>query len=487
VPESTDIFISYAHADDEVPEGARTGWVTTLVVELKKILRRKLGGSGAAVWMDHQLAGDENVSDELRARLRESRTLVLVMSPGYLKSQWCQRELANFLREAGGRGVRPRVFLVEIEPIERDSWPRGLQDLELTPVRFWEKTLERPEPYLVGYPNPPRSGSSVYWKNLNELAHWIAGRLGADAAAPGGRKRVVVIAEATDDLDEQRESVTALLRQHEFEAVPLRAYPRDTEAAYLDAVRRDLRDAALFVQLLGRWEGKALEDGGASIVALQAREALAAHRERGLAVLQWREGGLDPLLAKSEAHRVLLQGPFVQASGFEQFRREVLRALKVEVAAAPAPAPAAVPIPNGGFSVFVKADDVDTDLAGAACESLKGLDVVPVPSASNGHIPFPRALERQLDTISRCDGVLFVYGESSLGWLTAQVGYASRVMGLRPDHVWGAVLDAPAPGRPKVPFVSPHLLNLDCRNGFDPAKIGQFVQVLRERGGRPRA
>ena len=36
-----DIFISYAHADDEIPAGAKNGWVTTLVAELNKVLRRK--------------------------------------------------------------------------------------------------------------------------------------------------------------------------------------------------------------------------------------------------------------------------------------------------------------------------------------------------------------------------------------------------------------------------------------------------------------
>jgi hypothetical protein len=102
MPNGTDIFVSYAHADDEVPQGAKSGWVTTLVEELRKILRRKLGGGGAQLWMDHQLAANENVSRELLAKLRASRTLVLVMSPGYQKSDWCQRELANHLLAAVG-------------------------------------------------------------------------------------------------------------------------------------------------------------------------------------------------------------------------------------------------------------------------------------------------------------------------------------------------------------------------------------------------
>src|SRR6185436_9294209 len=111
---SHDIFISYAHADDEVPLGAVSGWVTTLVDELKKVLRRKLGGAGADIWMDHQLAGNQRVSEALLARLRGSRTLLLVMSPGYQASPWCQRELVNFLTAADSRKSSDAVFVIEV-------------------------------------------------------------------------------------------------------------------------------------------------------------------------------------------------------------------------------------------------------------------------------------------------------------------------------------------------------------------------------------
>ncbi len=60
-----DVFISYGHADDEVPYGAKFGWVTTFVEELKKRLRSKLGGSGARIWMDYQLAANDQVTETL--------------------------------------------------------------------------------------------------------------------------------------------------------------------------------------------------------------------------------------------------------------------------------------------------------------------------------------------------------------------------------------------------------------------------------------
>jgi hypothetical protein len=480
-PGALDVFISYAHADDDVPAVARVGWVTALVGELRKILRRKLGGNGAAIWMDHQLAAHENVSVELLDKLRRSRVLLLVMSPGYQRSPWTQRELANFLLGAGAAHDKRAVFVVEIEPIDRETWPRALRDLELTPVRFWDRGSEDGVPALLGYPVPPSDGASPYWTTLNELAHRIAACLAAKPA-PRDAGRLVLVAETTDDLDEQREAVTALLRQHRFEPVPVRGYPRDTEAAYLDALRADLRQASLFVQLLGRYEGKRLPDGITFAVAIQAREALAASGERGLRLMQWRDPACDLAQVASAGHRELLSGPHVRALGFEQFRLDVLRELSAPGGpAAAAPAPTAA----GGPSIFVEADAVDGDLAAAVCDSLRALDVAPVLSPpAEGPGAFARALPQRREAIRRCRGVLFVYGRAKLSWLSAAFSYVGQAMGLGGDAIWGAVLDGPPDRDGKLPFRNKHLVTLDCREGFDPAKLTAFLAALGLGGAR---
>jgi hypothetical protein len=486
VRDTWDVFVSYAHADDEVPEGARAGWVTTLVTELSKILRRKLGGSGAQIWMDHQLAADQNVTQELLAKLRASRTFVLVMSPGYQQSRWTQRELANFLLSSQMGGPNKNVFIVEIEPIERTAWPRGLRDLELTPVRFWHRGFEDAVPELLGYPLPPVNGASPYWRNLTQLAHWIADRLKDKQPQHATQSPIVLVAEATDDLDQQRTSLVSLLEQHQFEAVPVSGYPRDTEAAFRKALLADLRDAALFVQLLGPYQGKALSEGGTP-VEIQARLAIAAHEERALRILQWRDPALDLQRVSSGAHRALLAGPFVHASGFEQFRQAILHALD---AAPPTEAPVhpVAHLAGGPLRILVDADPVDEQLAAAACDSLKSqnVDAVPwQPAASAGS--FVEALEQQGETVRHCDGVLFVYGRTTLSWLNAQFAYTARTMGLGGAHVWGAVLDGPPASEGKVPFRSRHLLNLDCREGFDPAALTPLLTALRPRAEHVRA
>jgi hypothetical protein len=82
-----DVFISYAHADDKIPHGATSGWVTTFVDQLKGRLGFKLGVSEPRIWMDWQLAANDQVTETLLDTIRRSRTLVLFMSRGYSRSE----------------------------------------------------------------------------------------------------------------------------------------------------------------------------------------------------------------------------------------------------------------------------------------------------------------------------------------------------------------------------------------------------------------
>src|SRR5271166_3762216 len=48
-----DVFVSYAHIDDEPLVGAQRGWVTTLINNLEIVVRQKLGAKDLTIWMDH--------------------------------------------------------------------------------------------------------------------------------------------------------------------------------------------------------------------------------------------------------------------------------------------------------------------------------------------------------------------------------------------------------------------------------------------------
>jgi hypothetical protein len=85
-----DVFISYAHVDNEPLVGVTEGWVTTLVRNLETVLRQKLGDREhrLSIWMDHELAGNRPFGDDIVAALERTATLLVIASPGYITSEW---------------------------------------------------------------------------------------------------------------------------------------------------------------------------------------------------------------------------------------------------------------------------------------------------------------------------------------------------------------------------------------------------------------
>src|SRR5262249_14719760 len=93
-----DMFVSYAHVDDFSPPNIPDGWVTTLVKYLRARVRARLGRSEKVeIWIDQRLRGNDEVVPEILYSLRNSATLLIVLSPGYIASRWCADELAAFL------------------------------------------------------------------------------------------------------------------------------------------------------------------------------------------------------------------------------------------------------------------------------------------------------------------------------------------------------------------------------------------------------
>ncbi len=482
--EVIDLFVSYAHCDNETPRGADAGWVSTLVDELQKMLRRKLGGAGARIWRDGELAPQMPVTEELLRRVSRSRTMLLVLSPGYCQSPWCQRELATFAARAAAQGRTRNLFAVEIEPVPRDRWPAPLASL--TPMRFWSLAGQPAVPRLRGFPQP-RSDEDAYWDGVNTLAHLIAERLLAAPAAGEHPRPAIVLAEATDDLEDRRQALLATLAPRgDIVVLPARPYPRDNGPDFMAAADSDLSHAQLFVQLLGPHRGRLAPGSEHSFVALQAEAA----RRRGVPMLQWRAPELVLDEVGDLGYRALLAGEGVTSRGFESFRRELL--LAIDRLVTPPAAPAAVrtleavtvPAARGasaveGLSLYLQATPEDREAADEVADRLAhlGATVLLSPDPAPGQ-SFEQGLASQEEALRQCQGVLLVYGRSPPRAVEAAFMFARRIFGLRRSDVWSAVLDLPPAEKPRVPLRSPNLLDIDCRQGFDPARLEAFFAAL---------
>ena len=176
-----DVFVSYAHADNEIPLGSSAdyGWVTALATNLGQGYRKRL-------FIDHQLKPGDAFSDDLLAKVEKSALLVLLLSQNYIDSEWCGKELDHFVRTRGDDPEKPTdVFVVELAPFDTfDGVPANIHLLRkrLIHAQFWYKPPDSPSPLRAGYPIPKDSEQQSrerYWRALNELKDAIDSRLRA--------------------------------------------------------------------------------------------------------------------------------------------------------------------------------------------------------------------------------------------------------------------------------------------------------------------
>lgn len=463
-----DTFVSYAHLDDQPGAPAPIGWVTTLVGELRKIVQRKVGSGNVDIWMDYRLTGNDGLTGQLLDAVQRSATLLIVMSPSYAASDWCRRERNGFLEAAASKVGEGRVFVVQFDRVDAGQMPSELKDL--LGYGFWELE-ENGNTRQFGVPGL-RLDDTQYFQVLNDLGNQLSAKLKSfGPARPATRSspiatRPVLVAEVTDDLDPKRDELMRALAQAGATVRPSRLYPRDDVGAFRDAVNADLNGAALFVQLLSALPGRKPVDLPQGFTGLQAELASAA----GVEVMQWRSRDVACDSVKDPAHRALLEGQTVRATGFEEFTQAVIEKLS-----APPKTPAP---PRPSKFVFVSRDALDRGLADDIARELVqfGLDV-----------SFPGAMRNPEDArldlegnLRDCDGVVIVYGATSVLWARQQVRQARKVLSQRDKAASVfALLDGPPTQKDGLDMLLPSLTTIECRAGFDPAKLRPIVEQLR--------
>ncbi len=331
-----DIFVSYAHVDNEPYPGVEEGWVSTLVNGVKIVLAQKLGRSeGYSLWKDYLLSSHTPLTPEIIQTVKSSATMTLVLSPGYLASPWCLKELEAF-REAVGQRQRAnsRVFIVERDRIDESERPAEFQDVR--GYRFWLPEKEAKHPRILGdpIPNPHDPAHLPYYDQLRDLSCDLAEELKRLKSLPEpavsepqvqepDTRPAVFLAEVTDDLLQQRDEVRRYLDQAGIRTLPQGFLYLSQPDDFEQAVDRDLKDCKLFVQLLSDIGGRK-PPGRPTYSRIQYERALKA----GIPILQWRSPALNLDVVTDADQFALLTGDQVFVGNLEAFQHElVMRAL----------------------------------------------------------------------------------------------------------------------------------------------------------------
>jgi len=432
-----DIFISYAHIDNQpLAEGLR-GWVESLHERLKIRLGQLLGEE-ASIWRDRKLQGNDVFAETLVEKISGVAILVSVLSPRYVRSEWCLRELEEFCRRAGADG-RPApanrlpVFKVVKTFVPLPEHPRQLQGV--LGYEFFEYDSERGRAREFS-PEVVPQRDIRYWEKLDDLAYDIkqlieAMQAPAEGAGGGadGPARTVYLAETTSDLAAQRDQVKRELQQHGHLVLPDRELPLDGPALR-EAVLECLSRSHFSVHLIGSRYGIVPEGEEKSVAHIQAE--LAAARGADFLRLVWMPVGL---CSQEERQQRLIDAFLLgqQAQKGTEVLQTKLEDLKVVVheAAARGPEP-----PEGegrdaggglGVSLYLVCDREDLEAADELAAYLfeQGVDVI-LPATEGDEA---QTYEDHKANLMECDAVLIYYGRAGELWLRMKLRELQKVAG----------------------------------------------------------
>ena len=128
------LFISYAHIDNLPLTREQQGWVSRFHVALDAMLSMRIGGP-ARIWRDQKLAGNDIFADEILAQFSKTALLISVLTPRYVASDWCAREVREFCKAAeqsGGVVVDRKLRVIKVikTPVDDDHLlPEVLRDV----------------------------------------------------------------------------------------------------------------------------------------------------------------------------------------------------------------------------------------------------------------------------------------------------------------------------------------------------------------------
>ena len=487
----SDAFISYAHLDNvELIEG-RKGWVANLHRALE-IRVGQLLGKQPQIWRDPELQGNDLFADTLIERLQRVATLVSVVSPRYVKSDWARKELSEFWKAAEKQGgvrfqEKGRIFKVLKTPV-----PLEMQSAELRSVLGYEFFKIDPETGRVREldevfgPEAQRE----FWIRLDDLAHDICGVLELmevpAEAAPSDtaeEKKPVYVAETTRDLGEQREAIKRDLEQHGHPVLPTRPLPL-FKPDLVEAVREDLARSAMSIHLVGKSYSLVPEGGIESLVEIQNEIAIERGEQGAFSRLVWIPHGLQiederqkKVIEQLRMDPRLQKGADLMETFLEDLKtvyQERLKRVREPVKETSIPAAAG----DDHVQIVLIYDQRDSGAAALWGDFLFEQRFEVMHPVFEGDEAEVREYHEQ--NLCVCDGALIFYGAANEMWLRRKLRELQKSAGYgrtKPMPVTAISLLAPRTAE-KERFRTHEAMVIPQLDGFSPEPLRPFISRL---------
>jgi hypothetical protein len=481
-----EIFLSYAHADDEFPryqsrdwEGAR-GWVECFYHALRKRVQQLRRGT--EIWRDGDggIRGASALTPAIERGIANARVFVAVCSPAYAASEWCERELHLFESAAASRfgglrvGTMLRVLKINKLPVTGGSFVTRIPELaDNVGYPFFRTADGAPleyEPLLAGEPG------IKFLSAVNNVACDIVTVLQGSAAIVPPSGITVYLADTSPDVADLRAKLKGELEQYGHTVLPHQSDARGGD--YVAKVRADLALAKLSVHVIGERSG-AIPDAadGRTETEIQYDEAGAEAKSRpGFTRLTW----LAPPAAAPEPaqavfrERLRATDPALLVAPLEEVRSIVKGLLDPK----PAPQPA---VPAGDVRiVYLMFDAPDEEHARPVASWLYDQGFEVLKPARTGNL-----LKAHKINLRDSHGALVFYGEVNDEWLAVKLGDLRKTLGesrSKAHGIRGAVYLTDPPGDAKQEFRSRLFDVIPGFGRFRPELLEAFVESVRASG-----
>lgn len=132
-----DVFLSYAHKDNETVTKDEEGWMTQFYKHFKLLLDRYLEGVNTAhIWCDHELRKNISFDDRIRNVLENSAIFLAFTSTSFYNSVYCcEKELSFFYNKAANNPLglkvqdNSRIFQIQLLNKSYKLWPKEFQGI----------------------------------------------------------------------------------------------------------------------------------------------------------------------------------------------------------------------------------------------------------------------------------------------------------------------------------------------------------------------
>jgi len=420
-----DVFISYNHLDNKPISKDGEGWISRFYYSLNIRLAQLLGRE-PKIWFDHELKGNDEFSDEIIDTLNKTKVLLTIMSPGYLNSPWCKKELDHFLKAAGKSNIgthmgnKSRVFKAVKTHVPNDRHPDALKGLlghEFCKLAEKQNFIEFSD-----------EKGSEYWMRLNELAGDIyrlieemdqPDKTGIQSPVnPPGKS--IYLAETTSDLRDVRDNIRRDLTLQGYTIFPDRPLPYFLKDGKLsDCVHEYLKRCKLSIHIIGKEYGLVPEGEERSIIQIQEDLAARLCENEQLKRLTWLPPDSDEKIvdARQKEYMSVLQNDAPQVPGTDLLKTSVedFKTVIRDTLDKINKPPVIKKVPDAALRVYLVFDRRDRDAVKFLDDCLYNRGFEVMPTLLQGSETERRRIHK--DNLCLCDALLIYYDNANEYWM----------------------------------------------------------------------